>query len=549
MNRTDDIRDNEPGDTSKRRFLQLAGGGIAGLGLAGISMNASAGDDTIEAASNLDAGRRTQAYQRRLAAARSQKIAFEFEQITNGDEAAIPNYAACYSKGLPHNDLGEVDAGAYRALLKAARSGKSVDLAAVPMGAPGAKLINSRAGFNFSLYGPDAQGLTIAPPAAFSSAEIGADMAEAYWGALTRDVPFIEYDDNSLLGEAAADLAKQPGYQGPANPSPDNLFRIAFPGVLDGPWLSQFFWMPLANGPYSSEQVLKPPVVGVDFGATYEEWLSFQRGAGGSTPAGTTARYVATARDLTRVLQLDVPFGSPFVHEHQAFLNLLRLGVPRNPFLPALAPNDNAGENLGPGLVPQLIGQCGSMALQPVFWQKWQVHRRLRPEAYGGRVHNVMRKFGVYPVSNDLLNSAALQKTFSKQGTYLLSQAWKGGCPAHPSYPSAHSVVAGSTVTVLKAFYNGDTVIANPVVANADGSALLPYSGATLTIEGELNKLAANIGMSRIHNGIHYRSDSVQGLLLGERIALNFLAELRTLYADAFEGFHFRGFDGSSVTV
>lgn len=549
MNLANEIRDHEPGDASKRRFLQLAGSGIAGLGLAGVSLGADAADDTIAAVSNLDAGRRAQAYQCRLAAARAQKTAFEFEQTTNGDEAAIANYAACYSKGLPHNDvLGEVDPAAYKALLKATRSGKSIDLAAVPMGTPGAKLINVRAGFNFSLFGPDAQGLTVPPPAAFSSAEIGADMAEAYWGALTRDVPFIEYGGNTMLGDAAADLARQPGYLGPANPNPDNLFRIAFPGALDGPWLSQFFWMPLANGPYSSEQVVKPPVAGVDFGATYDEWLSFQRGAGGPTPAGTTARYIATARDLTRVLQLDVPFGSPFVHEHQAFLNLLRLGVPRNPFLPVLAPNDNAANQYGAGLVPQLIAQCNA-ALQPIFWQKWQVHRRLRPEAYAGRVHNVMRKFATYPVSSDLLNSAALQKTFSKQGTYLLSQAWRGGCPAHPSYPSAHSVVAGSTVTILKAFYNGETVIANPVVANADGSALLPYSGATLTIEGELNKLAANIGMNRIQNGIHYRNDSMQGLLLGERIAVNLLAELRMLYADAFEGFHFRKFEGSTITV
>ena len=239
MNRADDIRDNEPDDAGKRRFLQLAGSGIAGLGLAGASMNAGTGDDTIDAVSNLDAGRRTQAWQKRMAAARAQKIAFEFEQTTNGDETAVPNYAVCYSKGLPHNDLGEVDPTAYKALLKATRSGKGLDVAAVPMGTASAKLVNPCAGFNFTLFGPDAQGLTIPPPPAFSSAEIGAEMAEAYWAALIRDVPFAEDDGNAALAVAATDLAKHPGYHGPAAPNPGNLFRAALPGVLDGPWLSQ----------------------------------------------------------------------------------------------------------------------------------------------------------------------------------------------------------------------------------------------------------------------------------------------------------------------
>lgn len=545
MNQADDIRDNEPDNTSKRRFLRLTGSGLAG-----IATNAGAKDDAIDAISNLDAGRRSQAYQQRLAAAREQKFAFEFEQTTNGDETAIPNYAACYSKGLPHNDLGEVDPAAYKALLKATRTGKVLDVAAVPMGTTGAKLVNPRAGFNFTLFGPDAQGLTIPPPPAFSSAETGAEMAEAYWAALIRDIPFAEYDGNTVLGEAAADLAKQPGYKGPATPSASNLLRATVPGVLDGPWLSQFFWMPLINGPFSSAQMLKPPVPGVDFGADYAEWLTYQRGGGGGpTPAGTTSRYITTARDLTRALQLDVSSGTPFQHESQALLNLVRLGVPRNPTLPIPAPNENAAVNHGSNVLPQWIACCASMTLQPAFWQKWQVHRRLRPDAYAGRVHNVLRKFAAYPVSAELLASSALTATFNKQGNYLLSQAWKGGCPAHPSYPSTHSVIAGAAVTILKAFYKGDTVLTDPVMANSDGSALLPWTGAPLTVEGELNKLAVNIGMSRVHTGIHYRSDAMASLFLGERIAINFLAELKPLYEDAFAGFQFNGFDGSSVTV
>ena len=38
---------------------------------------------------------------------------------TNGDEDTYPTKIASYTKGLPHNDRGEVDLSAYSAFLKA----------------------------------------------------------------------------------------------------------------------------------------------------------------------------------------------------------------------------------------------------------------------------------------------------------------------------------------------------------------------------------------------------------------------------------------------
>ena len=37
----------------------------------------------------------------------------------------------------------------------------------------------------------------------------------------------------------------------------------------------------------------------------------------------------------------------------------------------------------------------------------------------------------------------------------------------------------------------------NPVIPNASGESLEPYTGEALTVGGELNKLAANIALSR----------------------------------------------------
>ena len=48
---------------------------------------------------------------------------------------------------------------------------------------------------------------------------------------------------------------------------------------------------------------------------------------------------------------------------------------------------------------------------------------------------------------------------------------------------------------------------------------------------------------------MHFRSDSVEGLLQGERVALAFLAELRPTLPASFAGFTLRTFSGVQVTV
>ena len=46
-----------------------------------------------------------------------------------------------------------------------------------------------------------------------------------------------------------------------------------------------------------------------------------------------------------------------------------------------------------------------------------------------------------------------------------------------------------------------------------------------MTVEGELNKLAANISIGRDWAGVHYFSDYWESLLLGEQIAIELLRE------------------------
>jgi hypothetical protein len=155
-------------------------------------------------------------------------------------------------------------------------------------------------------------------------------------------------------------------------------------------------------------------------------------------------------------------------------------------------------------------------------------------------------------LSQVVLSSKALEQSFNKYGTWLLSQAFPEGSPAHPSYPTGHGTVAGACITVLKFFFDGSFVIPNPVIASDDGLSLLPYTGSDadqLTVNGELNKLGHNVSFGHgIHAGIHFRSDTDTSLLLGEAVALSFLRDKARTYNEPFSVSLTR-FDGRTAII
>ena len=178
------------------------------------------------------------------------------------------------------------------------------------------------------------------------------------------------------------------------------------------------------------------------------------------------------------------------------------------------------------------------------------MHRRLRPEAFAGRIHNLLTHPGLnYPIHRDVLNSEALHQVFSRNRTYLLPQGYPEGSPLHPSYGAGHATVGGACVTILKALFDESFVISNPVAPAFDGLSLLHYSGPELTVGGELNKLAANIAIGRNFAGIHWRADYAESLKLGEAVAISVLRDQRLTYREDFTGFTFTKFDSTKVTV
>jgi len=503
--------------------------------------------------------RRAAAFQVRLRAAQAERQLPLPDQVANGDEDRYASRIANYSKGLPHNRLGEVDGNAYRALLSAASSGQADAFESVPTGCPDPslqrKFVNPMGGKAFDLEGADSHHLAIPPAPAFSSAEQAGEMVELYWMALLRDVPFTEYGSQALA--AAEDLSRLSDFRGPkigGRVTPDTLFRGFTPGDLNGPYMSQFLLQPVPFGAQTIDSRMRTLMPGIDYATGFGDFLDLQNGCQPSAPEvfDPELRYIRNGRDLAQWVHIDVLFQGYF---YAALLLLTPpegggIGAPLNPGNPYNYLRNQIGfGTFGGPYIATEVAEVATRALKAVWFQKWYVHRKLRPEAFGARVHNRITGTAGYPIHVEALSSAAAAQVFSRYGTYLLPQAYPEGSPLHPSYGAGHATVAGACVTILKALFDETHVIPNPRVPTPDGLALVPYSGPDLTVGGELNKLAANVAMGRNLAGIHWRSDYLESLKLGEAVAIAVLRDQRLTYKEDFQGFTFTKFDGTPITV
>jgi hypothetical protein len=466
---------------------------------------------------------------------------------TNGDEGRYFNKIANFSKGLPHDILGEVNLDAYKGMIAALSSGSASDFAAIPLGGT-LKLSNPQSSYAYCLEGAESHVDVTALPPTYTSNEQGSEMAEDYWMALARDVAFANYDSDSTIASAVADLSTFPDYQGPQPVTADNIFRGFTPGDLIGPYVSQFLTLPIPYGAITVPQQITTNVAGDDHMTSYLAWLNIQNG-GAPTDKNVfdpTPRYIRDLRDLAAFVHKDFSYDAGLT----AALVLGGMNAtldPNNPYL-GYATTSPFGTFGAPDVL-DMVGRVSAAALRCVYFQKWLVHRRVRPEEYAGNVQNQVTGQGSYPIPPRLLSSPVLQAIFSMYGSYLLPMAYAEGCPPHPSFPQGHGTLIGATVTVLKAFYNESFVIPDPMVASSDGLSLVPYTGSQLTIGNELNKLAANIARARDASGVHWRSDGMKGLLLGEAVAITILRDLKANYWEEFDGFQLTKFNGRTIII
>jgi membrane-associated phospholipid phosphatase len=468
-------------------------------------------------------------------------------QQTNGDEGLFADYRGSYSKGLPHNAIGEVDVLAYERFLTALDTGENADFEAIPLGGT-RKLVSPQAAFRFEMVGLDSHKTFMRPAPTFAGAETAAEMGELYWKALCRDVPFTDFNTDTLVQAAITDLNNFSETVGPKSGgtvTSDTVFRGETSGDLDGPYISQFLFKDVPYGNSRLQQTYATPAAGNDFMTDTTSWLDIQNGFAPSPLVKGSPRYISDARALGEFVHADYSF--------QAYLNaaLILLSIPGSFDLGNLynkSTTQSAFSTLGGPDVLDLVAKAGNLSLGGAWYQKWLVHRRARPEVYAGRLHYQIVGTKDYGFPSEIVNSDAVAQTFANWGTYLLPQAFPEGSPTHPSYPAGHATIAGACTTVLKAFFEESVVIPNPVVADRNGTQLLPYNGA-LTIGGEINKLANNIALGRDWAGVHYRSDGVDGLEIGEQQALGLLQDYSLTYRERFGGFTLTKFDGTVVTI
>lgn len=594
-----------PRSQSRREFLGNVGGATAAtiaVGVAGVPTLGASNEVTPEVLASTaevsdigGSGRAEQAYHLRIQAATIQKIAPLPTHTDNGDEDRYLNRIGNYSKGMPHNSLGEVDQVAYNALLQAIGTGNPDDFERVPMGDNQVRFTNPQAGLTFEMQGADPGHMYLPPAPRFSSAEVAAEIAENYWMALARDINFNDYDSHPLTNAAAADLTKFSDFRGPKfRPSlalrtqpitvaeagiqsdsgsaeidqqeqprvpirqqsgsgpvtTGTLFRGLTPGDLAGPYISQYLWKGFNYGALPIEQKMRTTIPGDDYLTNYSDWLLAQNARGNAglpNRYDQTPRYIRNGRDLGEWVHVDLLYQGYLT----AALVLLTMNAPVDPNNPYRKSRNQAGfGTFGPPHLQALVTSVATNALRAVWFQKWFVHRRLRPEAFGGRIHNHLMKATTYPINNEILNSTALQEVNRKYGSYLLPMAFVEGCPTHPAYGAGHATVAGACVTILKWWFDESWVIPDPVVASPDGLSLVSYRGSdNLTVGGELNKVAANVGLGRNIAGVHWRSDATESLKLGEAIAISVLQDLKHCWNERFEGLSLTKFDGTRITI
>jgi hypothetical protein len=492
------------------------------------------------------------------------------ENPDNNDEERYPSRFASYSKGLRHDALGDVNTADYDALLNALLGANpAADLEALLLGGE-RKLVNPLAGFSYLPVGPDPHALALRPAPLFTSDEVSGELDELYWMSLVRDVPFQDYTSNppTLITQALQRLNQLREYRGAREGgvvTGQSLFRAEVPGSAKGPFVSQFLLLDVPYGAQVIPQRNLTRVPGDDRVFRFDEWLRIQNGALPSQPAvhDPVRRYIRNGRDLAEWVHLDQPIQASL----NAALLLVQLGdVDADPkssplVFDELNPyrnyrNQDAFATLGNGDGLDLVSRIVNPALRAQWFQKWLIHRRLRPEEYAGRVHNTVTGARTYPVPAELLNSPVLPLVLARNntlnggagGTYLLNQAFPEGSPVHPAYASGHSTYIGAGVTMLKALYK-DIPIPNPVVPSEDGTALVPYTGPTLYAFDELDKLASNVGVGRLFAGVHWRTDHDHGVRLGELLALRTLQDLSRYYNEPFAGFQVRTFGGNTLTV
>ncbi len=525
----------------------------------------------------------------------------------NGDATGKNLYAPAHTKSLEHDAatglLTPSGVQNYQQLLKAIDSTKQIDYNAIVRFPGSSKFVNPQGSNLLTLQGIPNNLLPMPLFPLLSTPKAAALLIELYLQTICRSVLFSDYgtgagtdrdtiNGGSITHNAAAILTGLgDAYEGPKINhvvTPDLLFKIDAKNSLIGPSVSQFEYcnVPILFQPHRIFIPYVDLAQNREFGVSWSDFVAIQNGLIPRPYISsdfTGQAYITRGRDLATLVHSDGP-GEIFFY---AVNSLILYKFPFSTTLPyynGTMLNEAAFVDMNTGDVYSALFDVVNEALKHAWAHKWRAQRVLRPDAFAGLVHkakvtdtnpnNLYSTFfatyqtpaGKINLLNWVKSYNSIQETNAVQDpltppaaeTYLLSQMFPDGAPAHPSYPSGHGTLSGACITVIKAFFNDDELIKNHVTPKkpdpADATQLVNVSvhegSNLLTVGGELNKLACNVAMGRNFAGIHYRMDALEGILIGEQVALHYLQDHARMYNEqGFTGFELTTFQGQRVRV
>lgn len=573
-----------PADSSRRSFLGTVGGATAVALAVGIPLEPVFKGKHGEAEASVvpygSSGRAHASYEYREETAEAENIDVG-ELPDNGDQKRFTDFSGNWSKCLKHDYLGIPNSAAWISLVSALKSGRFSDFEKILVGSPGntnftGTLNGPQGSLAFDLEGLDSHATVVPPAPSVASAQTAAEQVEHYWCGLLRDTNFTDYSSSSLVAQACADLnslsyVQSAHSQFPYPVTPQNLFRgqiVPGDGPVHGPYISQFLLQPTFCGAQPMSQQLQRfhsvSEGGADFLTDPTEYQHVQNGGvpNFSLSFDPAFRFVRMGRDMAAYTHVDLLHQAYFT----ALMVLAGIGTPPNPGNPYIGSQTEHGfGTLGGPDAAGTVGEMATRALKAVWFHKWIVNLRMRPEEYGALVHARLTNQSPMPqaaaaLHHDVLNSAVLPIIHSQYGSYLLPQAFPEGSPTHPCYPTGHGTVGGACIASLKFSFDGSQRIrplllaagSDVMVPSSDGLSLVPYTGSdrdSLTVNGELAKLGWNITQGHgIHAGIHFRSSNYWSLLLGEQLGISVLNDRAAGYNEPFT-IRFTKFDGTTATI
>ena len=403
------------------------------------------------------------------------------------------------------------------------------------------------------------------------------EMAEVYAMSLSREVNFDQWSTNATISKMIDVLNQYPDKTtAPLDPSTNlitasNLFRGRGHDELLGPYISQCLICDFNYGNLRVEQkyIVETParLPGAGFAAKNIE--EYRKIATGRTLSG--AAVLEQARHINNPMVLgSIVHNDPlYQFYYNAALVCLTYGgfTLEHEFLGT----DSKTSGWTMGGSPDILANLAfvSKGALLVAWENKWGQTRIRPEACANlvRLANNSSLRESIPGLSDLYNNINLTsdvgnnilnevRSQTSDNNALLLLQYPEGSPTHPSFPAGHAVVAGACVTVLKCFiktHNGTTPIlwSNPqkVVTNPDGTTSLDtYTGDSLTLVGELNKIASNVALGRDWAGVHYRADGDLGINLGEQYAIDYMINVCQSYSENLS-YSLQKYDGTFITI